>query len=86
MNDFTVKALTAIASSPLRVDLRVILADSLPVLSSFLRSLVEDNYVQKEGAGAKGKCPLLNLLRWVIPPQLKITKRNNNFFNAPYEL
>jgi len=32
-----VKALTSIASSPLRIDLRVILADSLPVLSSFLR-------------------------------------------------
>jgi len=32
-----VKALIAIASSPLRIDLRCILADSLPVLSSFLR-------------------------------------------------
>lgn len=32
-----VKALTAIASSPLRIDLRMILPDSLPVLSSFLR-------------------------------------------------
>ena len=31
------QALTSIASSPLRIDLRVILADSLPVLSSFLR-------------------------------------------------
>jgi len=32
-----VKALIAIASSPLRIDLRCILKDSLPVLSSFLR-------------------------------------------------
>jgi len=32
-----VKALIAIASSPLRIDLRCILSDSLPVLSSFLR-------------------------------------------------
>jgi len=32
-----VKALAAIASSPLRIDLRIILTDSLPVLSSFLR-------------------------------------------------
>ena len=32
-----VKALIAIASSPLRIDLRYILKDSLPVLSSFLR-------------------------------------------------
>jgi len=32
-----VKALTAIASSPLRIDLRCILADSFPVLSAFLR-------------------------------------------------
>jgi len=32
-----VKALIAIASSPLRIDLRCILADSLPILSSFLR-------------------------------------------------
>ena len=31
------KALTAIASSPLRIDLRCILADSFPVLSAFLR-------------------------------------------------
>ncbi|KAF2360885.1 TATA-binding protein interacting (TIP20) [Trinorchestia longiramus] len=33
----TVKALTTIASSPLRIDLRPILADALPVLSGFLR-------------------------------------------------
>jgi hypothetical protein len=32
-----VQALTAIASSPLRIDLRMILPDCLPVLSSFLR-------------------------------------------------
>ncbi|CAL4060788.1 unnamed protein product, partial [Meganyctiphanes norvegica] len=33
----TVKALTKVAASPLRIDLRPILTDALPVLSSFLR-------------------------------------------------
>ncbi|KAK3870076.1 hypothetical protein Pcinc_024658 [Petrolisthes cinctipes] len=33
----TVKALTKVAASPLRIDLRPILADALPVLASFLR-------------------------------------------------
>ena len=35
----TVKALIAIASSPLHIDLRCILSDSMPVLSSFLRKI-----------------------------------------------
>lgn len=33
----TVKALTKVAASPLRIDLRPILGDALPVLASFLR-------------------------------------------------
>ena len=33
----TVKALTMIAASPLKVDVRVILAEALPILGSFLR-------------------------------------------------
>lgn len=33
----TVKALTAVAASPLRIDLRPVLADALPVLAGFLR-------------------------------------------------
>lgn len=33
----TVKAMTLIASSPLRIDLKIIMHDSIPILSSFLR-------------------------------------------------
>ena len=33
----TVKAMTSISNSPLKIDLRVILPETLPVLSSFLR-------------------------------------------------